>query len=531
MALTTVNFTTTFNKTTSPKTFDFVDTTDYSVTTIANCDGVFKIVSPDGLTHYNNTSYASPDINPNTSTSNTTTITLPLVDGAVQQGDYVITYSVQDTTVGTLIFTETKTISYTYDTPTVSLTQTINCLVPKVVMTDATNYTQDNIIPTIVRAMKLHYPPSLNLSDITGTGITLSTTVVYTGAQSGSTTTTLTYTYSDHTVSDSVTGDTAYDVVCDGDLCDIYCCMSSTWTRYTNNKSKNPSFADGELTKWIRMMGLSEMIRTALECGKDTDISGYRDEILELGDCKVGCGCNDGDPVAVTGLGATGNTVAVASGGAPITVSSAEAGGITTYTVTLAAATVSKINAQYNTVVAAGTGISVAIATAADGTKTYTVTNTTTPTDLMSFDLTINLTNSAVPTFGFTNITTTGSYFLGDNLNVDNRETTFSVWEKSFIGFELNTFLEAAGAGAQVAKPLMQVISSTPNDAAYVDKFSNVYDQQFPYNLQIVKSTATTVQFRFVDANSNALVPGSKMVTGVTSYFPSQIVLSVILTA
>ena len=80
-------------------------------------------------------------------------------------------------------------------------------------------------------------------------------------------------------------------------------------------------------------------------------------------------------------------------------------------------------------------------------------------------------------------------------------------------------------------KAHIEVIGSTPNDAAYAALFTDGYDQHFPYGVQIVSSTATAIQFRFVNAKGNTLVPGSLMSSGTSTYFQSQIILAVTLTA
>jgi hypothetical protein len=78
MALTTVSFQTTFQYDQSPKTFKFVDDTDYAGQSVplANVTGVFKIVDPLGNTIYNNTNHSAPDINPAVSLINSITIAL-----------------------------------------------------------------------------------------------------------------------------------------------------------------------------------------------------------------------------------------------------------------------------------------------------------------------------------------------------------------------------------------------------------------------------------------------------------------------
>ena len=121
MALSTIDFNTTFDYTASPKVLGFEDTVDYSgqSVNISNATGVIKVVNPAGDTVYNNTNHSTPDINPSVSRLNTTTIPIPLMaNGSVMQGEYSFTYTVRytDNTLAQsydVVYTKTFTLNYT----------------------------------------------------------------------------------------------------------------------------------------------------------------------------------------------------------------------------------------------------------------------------------------------------------------------------------------------------------------------------------------------------------------------------------
>jgi len=496
MALTTVDFKTTFQFGATPKTFEFIDQTDYAGQSVAlvDADGIFTIVDPLGNTIYNNTDYSSPDIDPNVSLTNSTTILLPLDgSGKVIQGQYTITYTVRDTGGAPDYASLVKTFTLAYASPTISLVLTADCVKPLLKSTDDTNYTINSVDPSIVRDHKILYPPSVSQPDVTGTGSALETSVFYTikGSTLQHTSTlasTVTYDFgSDFFVTDSISGQDENDVSCDGQLCDIYCCVRSEWNRYTSNVNVNETAANLHLDNWIQMTSLMEKIRVALECGKGTDVSEYTARIQKLGNCESGCDCDDGTPQLVTGLGGGTGVVIVDSGGTPVTVTSVVAGGTTTYTVTMDAAFVTKANSQYNTTVTAGTAITVSVAPDADGNKTYTINAAQAPiVEILSFLVDIDLTADSLPTVTVSDISRQGTAFNNVDPLVENQVSPASAFINQSTDFLItNVWLSQ---GSLQYKPDIHIIDKVGCQDADAP---NVLVERFDNN-------QTDISFRFL---------------------------------
>ena len=390
------------------------DSTDYTGVT-GTLVLTFSVLDPTGTLYQSSSTYPTLPA----------AIPLPLlVSDEPIPGLYEFTFKVANTTA--LVEME-STIEYdfTYTSPVVDVDMTVDCIYPLLESTDATDYSFGSLAPTtLTRSHVLQYPPSTGQADVTVTTALLQTGTVYTLKDqplqhSATVTTDLVYDPNANiSIIDEVTGTGYIDVQCDNDLCDVYCALKCKWTDYDNQKCLNKTLADKYLTEFIQMTSYARMIESAMKCGKGDDISVFTQEISKLSNCDS-CGCSDGDPILITGLGVTigggGNIYNVVSGGSPIVVSSATVGSTTTYTVTLASATVAKIASLHNTVVTAGSNVTVTSATAVDGTVTYTVNSTSAvEQDMMSFVLTLDSTTlSAIPTLTVSAVTSTGTYFSG----------------------------------------------------------------------------------------------------------------------
>lgn len=526
MALTTVAFQTTFQYDQSPKTFKFVDQTDYAGQGIALADvtGVFKIVDPLGNTIYNNTNHAAPDITPAASLINSITIALPLDgDSLVIQGEYEITYTVEDTTVAPAYTSQENKPVLAYVSPTISLLLTADCVKPLLKSTDSTGYTVGAVTPTTTRVHTIQYPPSTGQADLTGTGATLETSVLYTVANASlqytsTLTSTLSYDFTTFLVTDSITGSTYSEVSCDGQLCDIYCCVRAEWNRYTSNLNINKVRADEALANWSQMVGLMENIRTALECGKGTDVSEYVTRIQNIGECEPGCDCDDGTPQLVTGLGGGTGTVIVDSAGTPVTVTSVTVGSITTYTVALDAAFVTKVNNSYNATVVSGTNITVTTVTDSDGNKEYTVSAAPNSVpNILSFKAIITITNfNSLPSVAIQDVTVTGTAF-GNTPTVANMKSPWSTYRYSNSNYKIyNMWINQ---GALEFKTNIDILEHT------VRVGGGVGDAPIPIVQELYNNFGTYIKFRFLDHGSALIITGEE----VNKY--SEIQLQITLTA
>lgn len=529
MALVTVNLKTTFQFNLSPKTFKFEDITDYSSQGIglSEVTGVLTIIDPAGNTIYNNIDHTDPDIDPDVSLTGVKTILLPLLaDSSVMQGEYTITYTVR-VAAGTVdpaydISVEKK-LTLTYVSPTVSLTLTSDCVKPLLKSVDSTSYLVNSVDPTIVRDHKIIYPASLNIADVTGTGGTLETNVFYTIKEStlqhsSSLTSTLTYIYAnDFIVTDSITGAAYNDVACDAQLCDIYCCLRAEWNRYESHKNTNERLARDHLANWHQMIGLSEEIRIALECGKGNDISGYVATIQELGNCEAGCGCDDGEPALVTGLGGGTGTVVVESGGSPIIVTKTVEGTTTTYTVSLADETVTKINNLYNTTLSEGAGVTITETVDVNGNINYeiTFTDTSVEPDILSFNVNFDISTNSPPVITISDVSKYGSAFKTLTLAITNTNPIQADWLSKNAVFILDGFWLSQGF---------------KNYKVHIEILKHTF-ARFPmpvigrgFDSQVIVNNSTNLHFRFADTDGFGI-------TGNMIRFYSNIKLSITLIA
>lgn len=508
MALSTIDFNTTFDYTASPKVLGFEDTVDYSgqSVNISNATGVIKVVNPAGDTVYNNTNHSTPDINPSVSRLNTTTIPIPLMaNGSVMQGEYSFTYTVRytDNTLAQsydVVYTKTFTLNYT--SPSIDIEMEVDCILPLLSATDDTSYTVNYVTPTITRDFEIQYPGSVGIAPVTGTAQELTTSVVYvisgTPLQySSSLTSTLSYNFGDgFYVSDEITGNAYIDVLCDSNLCDVYCALRAQYRRWQNVKGTITREHE-ELSKFNVMMSIAQLIASAIKCGNTDDISGYVTQLKQIGnfdDCN--CGDSNGEPTLVTGLGSSSTVVVEAGSG--ITVATATGGGVTTYTISLTSAYLNKLNNAYNTVVSAGSGISIAVATATDGTKTYTVTNTQLQPNSLDQIFSITLASGSLPVIASESSLVTGTTLKASTLAADN-DGSVSDWQVNNSFFTINDFFSSS---ASAYYPDVEIIYSLKTGFSLTP-----YAR--PYNVDIVSYSATEFKMRFVDTTTGQVVSGA----------------------
>lgn len=530
MALSSVDFNTTFDYTTSPKKFSFTDTTDYASQGIALTDvtGVIKVVAPSGVTVYNNTNHSSPDINPDVSTTNTTTIPLPLLaDGTVQKGTYTITYTVRvnATTLSAEYDTQdTKSINFQYTSPTVDLEITANLVTPLMKSTDNTSYnytppTGGVVTPTITRDHKLFYPATLGLSAISGTGSVVSTATFYTQENatlqySSSCTSTLSYSLGGgFYISDSVVGYDYYDLNADPSLCTIYCGLRTAYNNWFNNKG-TATAQSTYLPKYIQLMSIATLAQQAIDCGRTDDVAAYINEMKNIGGFTDGCGCPTGDePILVTGTGGSGTVIVEAGTG--ITVSSSVSGTTTTYTVSLTGANATKLAAAFNTTLVAGDGITISSVTDDDGNIIYTVTNNRVSPELVVAEYTIDMTPGSLPTITRESFVQYGTTLAGTTMVNDNNGSV-SDWQTKNNSFTVSTFNTPSKY-----YPKVEAIQITDYAATGDPK----EDLARPINVQIVEKGASSFKIRMNDELGNPI-------TGyAASVYYSQIKLIITITA
>lgn len=347
-------------------------------TTAGSYDGTTKIATvaawvtpPDNTSVYK---IAFGDIVPAASTSNQTTINLSLSqNGAPMAGTYTIIYTVKDLANG-VYATSTSSFDFSFVAPVLTLSSNVDCLIPQLIATDATDYVVDGIVPTITRTHTLCAPPSIGGS-ITGTATDISTASFYTPATyEHFLSVDLSYTLSTGVVvTMTLEGSQFINVTCDHKLCDIYCCVRTLWNNYMDTKLSNPTLANQYLAKLTQVTSIMILIKQAYECSQGDTVDEYVSEILRISNCTAGCGCTDDAPMPVTGLGGGVNNTIIVSQGNGTTVTSSTTGSTTTYTVSISNSILNTISSIQAVTVAEGTNIKVVEAP----TGTWTVTGAT----------------------------------------------------------------------------------------------------------------------------------------------------------
>jgi len=512
MALTTVTYSSYFDYGSATKQIKFTDSTNYASqgTVAANVTVVAKVESPSGV-FYNNINHGAPDIDPNVSLDSVNTIALPLDgSGLPEQGLYTITLTYQDLVVPATVV-DVKTFTLDYASPTVDIDMTVDCVTPLLTAIDDTSYTVNSVAPTVTRAFSIHYPPSTPTADETGTAATLSTSVFYTVADStiehsSSLTSTLSYLYDVDDliyVTDIVTGSHVVQVACDGDICDIYCCLRSQWNRYTAAKSTNSALAQKELAIFSQITNLASMVGNAVLCAKTTHVADYVAEILLLANCDAGCSCDDGTPQIVTGLALNGNTVVV-DAGTGVAVSTATGGGVTTYTVALSSVNINKLASTYNSVVTAGTNVdSVASTSVTVGdvtTTTYTVNVASVVPEEVLAKVKFVMNSAAVPTITIENQKEYGTTFdtlvqtALSEFVLNNNVASFSDWTTKSTDFTIGNFFSGGAVDYYPEVKEVNIVKPTSGTAT-----SWVKD----ISVDIITMSASEFGLRFTDKNGN----------------------------
>ena len=528
MALTTVDYNSYFNYKLATKQITFTDKTDFAAqgTVAANVTVVAKVTAPVSGVIYNNTNHAIPDIDCGTSLDSLIVIPLPLdASNIPEQGVYEVELTYQDLIVPSTVI-ETRTFNLNYTSPTVDLTMEVDCVTPVLTATDSTSYTQNTIDPTITRAMEINYPLSLNLPSITGTANVLTTRNFYviadqTVEHSSSLVSNLSYLFdiaNSMYVIDEVSGSKFIEVACDGDLCDIYCCIRSQYMKWQDAKGINNVRAAAELAKFKQITSIAEMVAIALKCSKSSHISEYVAEILKIAECDSGCGCADGEPQLVTGLSITGDDVVVLAGNG-IDVQPSSGGGTTSYTVGIELGITKKLDSVTNAVVTAGDNVTVTESTSTDPgnaleTKTYEVAATDTIVESLFVRARLTFSFFTSPTITILDQKKYGTLFT----SVTQTETSFitnaqepASWGANYASFLISNF---GNTGDLFIYPEVMITQSTKYGANPLISGGDILS--FPFKAQIVGLLTQQFELRFTDSDGN-LVNGNLLGGGFRS--------------
>jgi hypothetical protein len=307
----TLALTTKFNLDTGK--FNFVDTSNYAaqVSPDTGIKGVLRITGPSGLV-YANADYATPA----SSTADITdgggfinnVISIPLdASGDVQEGTYLVEYKAY-VTAGTdagSTLTFSSTFTYTFDAPSISISQVVDCFNATFTSTDSTNYTVDGIAPTTTRTHSI-----LDVADPSRTSSSssdASSTVVYPNLYAGDYKTTIStlavYVFTSYSVSVTISSNATYTVAC-ASQSNAYCGIQSTWEAYETAKANGDiKQAATSLDLFQTLIGLYKLYELAVNQQQTADANTYLARIMTLGNFTSSCSLTSGQivPVLVKG--------------------------------------------------------------------------------------------------------------------------------------------------------------------------------------------------------------------------------------
>ena len=524
-----LSFSTKFLLNTTPKRFSITDNTPYSSYSIplTNVFGTLTIVSPSGITIYQNATYTSggADVWVTNSIIQQTTVALPaLTNGYPEQGDYKLTYnvSINDGTHSTYIISS-PTVTYTlnYASPTVSLQSIAECYSPLFTTTDETNYIVNNITPTNSRTLTLQFPANSGGVTITNTtSATIVTSTFYTGLQVSTVSSVLTYTFPDGLiVVDTVTGSRGIDVDCNL-VCDLYCCLSTLESSLANLRTTNQILYQSQEKVFEEVMTRVELMQLAVFCGKPEEANTLMAEIRGLANCTTDCQCSDGQPRLVQGLGTQNVNVVVTQLGAPVVVTSNVSGGITTYTVGLSSAFVNLVNASYNTTVTSNDS-SVTIVASGSNPKNYDL-SVALPTAQNRMEFLVEL---QYATFNSPTVTITKSNYLHSGANMNATATVVATdaanpnWGTMNNSFTVSAFQVTPNSNFKVTTSVsVNGVDFTLAGGLGTWTATQMEGLADMLKLQIYNKVSGAFSFKFVNNNMDFPIANNLMVCFPTIY-------------
>lgn len=508
------SFSVNFDLTTSPGTLVLVDTFNYGAagiplagTSVLDC---FTVTAPDGNVFYSNSNFANPgaDIVVPSGTTNVNTINLPVLpSGAPVPGVYTIVMTTQITDgVHASYFVTTKnTINFTFVAPTISITQTVDCIGANFTSSDTTDYVVNGVAPVVVRTHDVYVPGNVASPYSSPQPIVnLTSGQFYNGLQTTTITSVCTWTFSNgSTVTATLTGTKAISVDCTY-FCAIYCCLRSINSNILKYKGINDMLASQYEATFAKVMGLVELATLAYSCGKSKDVAGYVAQIQYLADCTDDCSCQDGSPSPVYGLGGggTGVNILITSCNAGITTSSSTVGNTTTWEICLDPILLNKISGLQNTVVVAGDSSVTVTPSGPVGpipTMTYSIVSNVVEPDLLAFKCTVDYTTVLpVVTVTYNNLQTNGTLFQAPSTITSVNYGT-PTWSGLNNYFQFNNFLVTSAGPNKRYK----VFATLEPKSALRTTSAQFYSRPRYFEVEILNTQSLTgqVYFRLISAS------------------------------
>lgn len=393
----------------STPTFTLEDITPYSGEGIStsNVKGIITVVGPDGSAFYQNLDFNSPDIQPASSTTKSG-INLPTVGGKVVPGNYTATYTIQvsgGVQAGTYV--KTKSFTYGFVAPVISISITANCLSATLTSVDSTSYSVQAIVPTITRTHTVNYQDPITVpqtSDSTQQ-ILITSPNFWTGRYTTDITSVLSYSFPNNWyITVTINGNKFFDVNCDTNLCSISCGVKALNQRYINATTNNPELAEELLCVMNRVSFLMNLFNILITCGYGDDANTVLGLIKTEGnftdDC---CGSGERQIVPITSSSGGSSIVYAVTAGNGISVTTTTGTGSVSWAVAMQASLLNKLNAITNATVVAGSDKITVSSNTSGYNVTYTIDLGATipsPPNTMAFEAKINSATAIQPTVG-----------------------------------------------------------------------------------------------------------------------------------
>jgi len=279
--------------------FKVTDVTDYAGATETLTGGFITIIDPNGTVIYS-TPNGAPDFLPNALTFDQVLIPTDLEEKVIQ-GSYLFQYKAE-TTNNPQGFQLEVAFDFNFKSPNPTVEHELDCFIARLRSKDTTNYTVNNIEPTIGRVHQIFYPAFLELPTLSSASPILDINYpnLHEGTYSIKLTSTLVYDFPGaFSVCTEVELIRNITVKCDTNLCKIYCCIRSLKLRLARLKCANPTEYLRENKLLAQVTALMVLFNQSSKCGKPEDATSYLTEILEITGCEEGCkcgGCSENQP-------------------------------------------------------------------------------------------------------------------------------------------------------------------------------------------------------------------------------------------
>lgn len=473
---------------------------------------LLKITDPSGAVIHEGTTGSPTFTIQNAGSTLTQDINIPNdADGNPLEGDYVFEYTIEYTDAdgpnldGTM---DTETICFKDSTPTGDLGVTADCVQSKLTSTDNTTYPAGT---TVTRSLTIKAPLKADGTRVVADVSTSNKSKIVTGIYTGSYDVLM-----DNDVSiplgnngyvvNDVTDVVNYDVNCDLDLCDIFCCIDKLTKEVAAAKYRNPKAWNERFYEWQQVINYYVLYRQAIECGQNTRATAHYNSILELAQCEPGCGCDDNTPTLIVAVGSAANLDIDVRDGSGINIAVTTEGDTTVYTVSLTDAILADIASISRTSVAIGSANYFTVAEA-DG--VYTITWAGPDLDYIDVEFSVNLSAAYDVTFSKDQQSIFGSrYEYEGDLDTQKPKIGFAGTPPSgatntanaAMIYEISEYL--ATPDALLDNPTLELLEI---DTSEVTEENRILSEPVLIDAQIVKHDADSLYVAFFDPNTGAV--------------------------